>query len=206
MPLRPRSTTRRGSGALVGAVLAVTILTGVSACSGDDPAPGESEAAPAAGSSATGSPAPLASVVTLGKVTGRLDTKREDALLEQVSTTVDTWIDAAYGGATYPRDGFVKAFDVFTTGAARRAKADRALMSNAGLGDAVTSVELTNRRLRVDVLAVQGRPVGVTVRVAVGMEISAATERKERVTGSLFLTRESDGWRVFGYDMDRGEV
>ena len=140
----------------------------------------------------------------LGQVTGKLTPQRRTTLVKRMTTTVDEWIDAAYPDGPYPGAGFTDAFDIFTAGAARRAKEDAALMSNAGLGVDVDSVEMLGRTLTIDVLAVGGAAAGVTAHVALKMEISGATDRQERVTGSMFLTYDGGRWHVFGYEMDRG--
>ena len=200
----PASPRRWGGTAVVGALLALSTV----ACSDDDTPDADPSADAATSSSGATTAAPLETVASLGTVTGRLSADRRARLLDRVTTTVDEWIDGAFpGGPVAAPDGVDPraAFSAFTRRAAQRADGDAALMSNADLPAGVTSVALVNRRLVLDVLAVDGRPAGATARVTVGMVLSGAVERQERVTGSLFLTY-TDGWHVFGYDMDRGEV
>lgn len=193
MPTRPPVPRSRRLAAMVVAVA----LLGVGACSddSDDQGPG-----------ASGDRAGAPTQVSVGKVTGRLPKKRKRAAVRQVQASVDTWIDRAYAGE-YPRDGFKRAFASFTPDARRRARKDRALMSNAKIGSRLESVRLVNRKLIVDVLAVGGRATAVTARVRLGMELAGEIERRDRVTGRLFLTRQGGGkWRVFGYEMERRRV
>jgi len=79
-------------------------------------------------------------------------------------------------------------------------------MSNAAIGPRIESVRAVNRTLKIDVLAVERRPVAVTARVALGLQVEGEVARRERVAGSLYLTYGDGGWQVFGYDMTRGVV
>ncbi len=38
------------------------------------------------------------------------------------------------------------------------------------------------------------------------MQLTGEVNRAERVAGSLFLTWVGDGWKVFGYDVQRGNA
>ncbi len=77
-------------------------------------------------------------------------------------------------------------------------------MSNAAIGSRIDSVRALNRQLKIDVLAVERRPVAVTARVVLGMRVDGEVARRERVAGALYLTYGNGGWQVFGYDMTRG--
>lgn len=205
MPRPPSTAVRRAGATVLGGLLALT----AAACSSDDasvPRAGPDSSAP--GSATVDDPAaePVATAATIGTVTGRLGRERRTKLVRRIATTVDEWVDAAYADGPYPRANFDDAFAIFTAGAAKRAVADAALMSNAGLGAGVDGVEMLNRTLTVDILAVDGAAAGVTARIGLGMQISGRTDRRERVTGSLFMTYSGHAWHVFGYQMDRGEI
>lgn len=211
MPRPPSRVLRRGRTAALGVLLAVSAV----ACSISDVAVPDADkhpsaASPAPATSTAADPAdPVADVVTtatLGTVTGALSPQRRTALVKRMRLVVDEWIDAAYADGPYPGGDFTDAFEIFTVGAAQRARRDAALMSNTGLGAEVDGVEMLDRSLTIDVLAVEGAPAGVTAHVSLGMEILGDTDRREQVTGSLFLTYEGTSWHVFGYEMDRGEV
>ncbi|CAN5313536.1 hypothetical protein BH09ACT12_BH09ACT12_14160 [soil metagenome] len=192
---------------LVGCV----VVTTATACSGDDSSP----SAPAPTGSPTGSPAATASAepveteASIDRVDGDLADVGRDRLQARVVRAVDSWIDGAYGGA-YPRDDFSGAFDTFTEGAGSRATADEDLMSNTALGLRLDDVLPVRRRVRIDVLGVEGRAVAVTARVDLAFELSGEITRTDKISGSLYLTFEKSdgdpGWRVFGYDMKRKEV
>ena len=198
-------TTTARSGRRLPAVLLVLAL-GSGACSGgDDPA--ETPAGPATGaeaSTAPETPSPLVSRVTVSKVTGKLSASRRKQLARAVGAAVDGWWDAAYIGGEYPRHDFKDAFPTFTKGAAAVAHRDRRLMTNLDIGSQVEQVTATRRRIRVDALAVRGRPVGATARVILGFRTAGDVRRKLEVRGRLLLTRTDGRWQVFGYDLTKG--
>ncbi|WP_133059075.1 MULTISPECIES: hypothetical protein [unclassified Nocardioides] len=144
--------------------------------------------------------------VSFGVLTGRLPSDARQRLSSQVGAVVDGWIDAAYVGGDYPRRDFSDAWPGFTAGAQQEAHHDRALMSNEDVGDRIDGVELHKSTVKLDVLAVKQHPVGVTARVFVGFRTTGDVEREVRVRGRLFLTHTDRGWRVFGYDVTKGDA
>lgn len=154
---------------------------------------------------ATSSVAPeeaVATVVRFGAVEGRLPRARRAALADEVQAVVDGWIDAAYLG-DYPRTDFSAAWAGFTPGARRQAEQDADLMSNSDIGGEVEGVRAESRRVRLDVLAVRQRPMGVTAHVVLRLATTGPTERDVRVRGRLYLTEGEQGWQVFGYDIGK---
>lgn len=190
---------RRPAGA-VGAVLVPLALV-LSGCSGDDE-PAE-EAAPSQEATAEDA---LATTVRVGEVTGRMGKDRARRTADAVADVVDGWLDRAYVAGDYPRDDFADAFRGFTGDAARLAERQGGLMSNAALGERVEGVTATRRVVEVDLLAPRGRPAGATAHVNLVLELVGEVERTEQVRGRLLLTPRGDGWRVFGFDVERGEV
>ena len=142
----------------------------------------------------------VSTTVSFGKVTGRLDRDRRAPLRRRVTQTFDSWVDAAYVA-----DDRSDPFSVFSKDAAVLAKRDKALMSNAGMGDRLDSVTATSRKLTIDVLADKGRPVGVTGRFVLVLQMDGDVQRTDRIAGRLFLSPHG-GWQVFGYDVKRGRV
>lgn len=196
----PSSPARRRG---LAAVLVLGVLA-AGGCSADEPesaAPSD----PASESQAPARPA-LRTDAALGVVSGRLDKQARPRLTRKVKAVVDDWLDAAYVGGDYPRTDFDGAFPHFSSGARREAVRDAGLMSNAEIGDRIDSVRATKRRLRVDVLAVDRRAVGLTARFVLEMRLRGEVQRKERVAGSLFLSFRSGEWKVFGYDVNRGKA
>ncbi len=193
---RARSGCRRAALATA-AVVAVTAL---GACSGggeDEP-----ERTPAEGASQAAEP--LTTDAALGKVRGRLSTKASDAIVAEITKVVDGWIDAGLGGE-YPRTDFAAAFAGFTPDARALAVKQSALLTNAEVGADLERAELTERVVRVDVVAPKGRPVGATARIHLTVELDGGVERTDLVTGRLMLTPSGGEWRVFGFDVRRGE-
>ncbi len=193
-----RTTRRTLRSTLVVAVSLVlaAVLTG---CSGGGSEPDSDDGGPA-----TQPPEAVpgvATTVAFGKVTGRLDREKRSTLRKRVTETFDSWVDAAYVA-----DDLSDAFSVFSKDAAALAERDKALMSNAGLGDRVDSVTATSRKLTIDVLADKGRPVGVTGRFVLVLEMEGEVQRTDRVAGRLLMRYLKDGWHVFGYDVKRGKV
>lgn len=202
--------TRRRPRAPRAASVALVVLASVAvtACSPDEQAPPD-EPGSTAGPSTGADPTSLETTVVVGRVNGRLDERARAQLVQRVGPAVDTWVDRAYGG-DYPRADFSGVFATFTRGAAALARAEPATMSNRAVGRRVDDVRPARRHLRLDVLAVDGRAVGVTARLDLVLELSGEVTRRDRITGTLLLTFEKSaagaGWRVFGYDMSRGEV
>lgn len=200
------TTTRRSSRRLPAVLLALALSSG--ACSGGDE-PAESAARPSptvSESSAPEDPEPLASRVTVRKVTGKLSGQRRRALTKAVGAVVDGWWEAAYLGGEYPRRDFADAYPGFTKGAEAIARRDRRLLTNLDVGSEVEQVTATRRRILVDALAVRGRPVGATARVFLDFRTKGEVRRRIEVRGRLLLTRSEGRWRVFGYDLTKGSA
>lgn len=201
MPRTNRPALRRAAVAVV----ATTTLLALAGCSGDDGPDAESRRSSSSGAIPEGPP-PLATHTTMGVISGKLDKDARARIKTKVAEVVDDWFDAAYVGGEWPRSDFGDAFPHFSARAAREAEHDAGLMSNQRLGERIESVEATKRRLRIDVLAVKRRAVGVTARFVLGMDLAGQVNRSERVAGSLFLTFQDGGWQVFGYDVQRGNA
>ena len=198
--MRRRSGFLTGSAALVTAVLSLVLALG--GCSGGDEDEPENEGPRTSVTAERGIP----SKVEVGRVAGRLGKGAAREVAADVAKVVDRWLDAAYVGGDYPRADFRNAFPGFTTDAARLAARQGALMSNARVGEDVDGVTATRRVIRVDLLAPQGRPAGATAHVNLVMKLTGDVERTDQVRGRVVLTRSKNGWRVFGFDIARGEV
>lgn len=191
---------RRVTGA---AALSVAIAFTAVACSDSDSDPGDPAAV---ASSATPTEAPVETQVSFGEVTGHLPAAARDELASEVTAIVDGWTQAAYLGGEYPRRDFSDAWPGFTAGAREDAHGDRALTSNEDIGDRIDGVDPHKSVVKIDVLAVRQRPVGVTARVYLGFATTGDVESQVRVKARLFLTRTDEGWQVFGYDVTKGTV
>ena len=64
--------------------------------------------------------------------------------------------------------------------------------------------------LRLDVLAVKKRPVGVTAHVRVRFRTTGSVTKQVQVVGRLYLSpdlsADRHSWRIFGYDVTKGDV
>jgi hypothetical protein len=198
-------TRARARSALVNGVaplLIAGLVAGLAGCdSGDDI--GESgEGGDGSPSSSHGADAPGVKTVTTIQHGEGLDPAGQARAIEHVTAAIDPWFDEAFLG-TFPRSDFSSAFTTFTEGAAADAQRDLALLSNAGLADQIDSATATNRRVRLDVFAPDGRPRGVTANFVLDFDTTGDVEQHLRVHGSLFLTRVKHTWKVFGYDVDQ---
>jgi hypothetical protein len=192
-----------------GVLLVLALAVTLAACSGDpdDPSADPGDGDPGSSEAADPTEAPVPPVeteATMGKVTGRLPQEKRSKVRQQVAHAVDAWFDAAYVGGDYPRNDFADAWPGFTTGAESEARGDKALMSNQDIGADIAGVEATARQVTVDVLAVKGKPSGATARFVLKFHTDGDVQRKVEVRGRLFLTPESDGWHIFGYDVTKG--
>lgn len=204
MTITPPGSSRRRRGASWMLALALASTVALSSCSGDDD-PGSPAGSPAPSSASTHGVEKVATKATIHRVTGKLGHRQRRVLKKKVAHVVDRWLDAAYVDGKYPRGSFADAFPGFTPGAAADARHDRTLMSNAAIGRKVNGVEAHNRRLRIDVLAVRRRAVGVTARFVLDFDTTGRLARSERVKGLLYMTwHQHHGWKVFGYDVTRG--
>lgn len=192
--------------ALPGLALLLCLALWTSACSSADQAP-----SPTSGSSApplpTGEPERLEieTVTTWGVIPRPLAKVERRRTKQAVAELVQGWFNAAYVGGDWPRSHFGDAFPGFTPGARAEARRDQVLMTNKQLGPEITDVTPTTSRIRLDVLAVDKRAVGATARFELGFETTGEKERAVRVTGRLMLSRQDAGWRIFGFDVAKGD-
>ena len=199
----------RPTGQVVAGVSCVVLLLGTTACSGDSDEP---DAAPSPSTSVDSArtleakPVPLKVKVT--RVAGKLNKKQRENLEGTVGTAIRSYLDAAWLGE-YPRTNFARAFPSFTRGAARKASADRQLMTNAGLGPAIESIATKEKAAYLSVLAPNKVAAGVTARFRLSFvaEKADASEQSVQVSGRLLLTRKkAGGWQIFGYDVRKSVV
>lgn len=198
---RNRARDRAAGGGLAVAVpaLFLSLVLVLAGCSGDDDEPGSGGAG--AGESATGA---IETDAELGSVKGRLSDAAAADVLAAVTEVVDGWLDGAYAG-DYPRSDFDAAFGDFTPDAKALALEQSAILSNADVGADLDGVEIDQRLIRVDVLAPKGKVAGATVRFRLGIAMSGGVDRTDRIAGRLMLTPVKGAWKVFGFDVRRGE-
>jgi hypothetical protein len=186
---------------VVPSVLGLVLSLG--GCSGDDDDPGAENSQN--GTSSTGTPG-IESRVEVGEIAGSLGKGPARDVARDVAKVVDRWLDAAYVAGDYPRSNFGDAFPGFTEGAAKLAARQRSLMSNEAVGDRVDDVTATRRVVRVDLLAPKGKAAGATAHMNLVIKLTGDVERTDQIRGRLLLTPSKNGWRIFGFDIARGEM
>lgn len=158
-------------------------------CSGGSDEPGT---APSSDASSTTS-APEVTTTTVIKTTSdRLPKKMQRQLTEAATSVIDGWWDAAYLS-----DGD-EPFASFTKGAARLAEKQSDVMTAEAYGDGVTAIR---RTVRLDVLAVRHKPVGVTAQVRFVFRASGETPQRVSVQGDVELARFGGAWQIFGFEV-----
>jgi hypothetical protein len=182
------------------------LALGAGACSGGDE-PGDPAESPSASPQQTEQAGELAieTRTTMGVVAGRLGKDQRRRTQTAVTDLVQRWFDQAYVGGEWPRRGFRAAFPGFTRGARAKAVRDVELLTNKPLAERVEEVTPTASRIHLDLLAAGGRPVAGTARFRLAFETEGKVQRNVVVSGRLMLTRLPVGWRIFGYDVTKGD-
>ena len=191
---------RRRAGLVLALVLA---LTGTACTSSSSPSAAP-ERLSRNDARATFASHPVETRTKIHRVHGRLPDQRRKAVRRQVGVVVDRWWDAAFLGGTYPRSSFPSAFPGFTDGAERRARSDKALLTNRTRGPHIDSVSATRRSVSIDILATRKRARTVTAHFVLKFDSSGDKAGSTTVRGRLFLTHERGAWRIFGYDVAKG--
>lgn len=147
---------------------------------------------------------PVSTQTRIHRVYGRLPDARRKAVRHDVGKVVDRWWEASYLGGTYPRSTFPTAFPGFTRGAERRARADKALLTNETGGPRIDTVTPRKRSISIDIMAVGGHARSVTAAFVLRFQTTGEKAGTTTVRGRLFLTRRNGPWRIFGYDVAKG--
>ena len=148
---------------------------------------------------------PVETTTKIHRVFGRLPETRRKAVRRQVGDVVDRWWEAAYLGGTYPRSSFPSAFPGFTDAAERRARADKALLTNQTEGPARRRGRRRGAaRCPSTSSRATGRARAVTAHVVLRFDSTGARAGTTVVRGRLFLTHKRGAWRIFGYDVAKG--
>lgn len=186
------------------AALATAVALSLTGCSGgDDTSSPPSDASESLAEPGDAPTLQVKPVTASGRLVGRLPRKERQRVERAVSRVAVRWLEAAYVGGRYPRRSFRHAFPGFTPGARRAARADLGLLTNARIAGRIAAVTPTAIRVRVDLLAVDGRAVSGTAHVLLRYRTEGKLERRYRVAGRLMVTRHGHGWQVFGYDIAR---
>jgi len=180
--------------------LALAAVLTAAGCSGGD----EENGPPDSSSSGPTTPG-FAPAVDVGTVAGKLPTAAEQAAITDLGGVVTKWLDSAYLGGDYPRTTFETAFGTFTEGAAKLAGKDP-LTSNASHGGEIESVTPSLETVHLDLVADHKKVIGATARFRLEFTTAGAYAKHVTVAGRVFLTPGANGgWRIFGYDLTRGD-
>jgi hypothetical protein len=196
--------TRTHRPRLAAASLATLLALSATACSGDDepaePDPGPSLSEPSAAPTLEVEP-----VVRAGEVVGRMKRTDRARVVDAVSGVAVRYLDAAFLGGDYPREGgFQPALESFTPGTARAARGDLGLLTNAGIAPRVEEVTPARLGVTVDVLAVGERASAATAHVTLVFNTTGAVARRVQVQGRLMMTKDDGRWQVFAYHLSKG--
>lgn len=190
-------------------VLALLLGLGLTSCTADTAptAPPSEPPRTTAGTTTTLEPEPVAARVRVTRVAGWMRPRDREVLARRVGAVVMSYLDDAYLAGEQPRTSFDGAFPTFTRGAARSARRHLELTTNAALGSQASAVVPRRRTAYLAVLSPTGVATGVTAQVHLEylVERGDAPSRSVTVRGRLMLTRVDGEWRIFGYDLTRGE-
>ena len=177
---------------------AALLLAGCSVLPDAAPADGSPSSAgptptPAVPAGVDSAPEPDSGVELRGRVTrvaGHLSDARRERVTRRAGAVVEDYLDAMTAPGDDLPEGFVRELRP-------AARADDRVL---GPGN---DVEVERARAWFSVAAPGGRPVGLTVRLAVDLAPKGGGTPAGTLTGRLFLTRVAGDWRVFGYDLAR---
>jgi hypothetical protein len=193
----------------VSPLLAALLLLPAAGCTGGSEGSGDATAGPTRSSEAARPRPSVPLRVRVTHVAGRLAARDRQAVATRVGRTVSGYLDDAFLSGDYPRTDFDDSFAAFTSGAAKRARADAGLLTNRPYGSTTRSVRATRRTASLSVLAAGARAVGVTARIDVVLVVDRGDRpaRRSRLTGRLMLTpRGARQWTIFGYDLARSDT
>jgi hypothetical protein len=143
---------------------------------------------------------PVALRVTTVTGAGSMDADTRADLESAVGDVLSSYVVQGFLG-DYPRDDFVRAFDSFTSGAARDAARDIDWLTAARLEDP-KAVRATRLDARLSFLVAGDDVVGGTATVRFAFEATLDGEvRPVRLRGRLMLVEDEGTWSVFGYDV-----
>ena len=146
--------------------------------------------------------------VEMGEVAGGLGKSRRATVKRSIAKTVSSYLDNAFlSGSRLGREP--DAFAAFSRGAAREARRDRELLSNAALSRSTRAVVAKRKAVTLSVLAPRRSVAGVSARLRLVYVADGPQLRRTRVkvSGRLLLSRERPGgWQIFGYEVARSAV
>jgi hypothetical protein len=139
------------------------------------------------------------------RVRGRLPKPAAGDLRRGITRAVGGWMESGFTAGPLPRDDFSAAYGTYTDGAAKQARSQRSVTTNAALGPELVELVPTRRVARVSALGVGGRAAGANAQVLL-VVVGARDDGSQIelvIRGELNLTPSGRGWKVFGFDLQR---
>lgn len=191
-------------------VVATALALTLGSCSGDDEPSSPASTSPSDASS-------TAETLRLDKANAALETrvveigggvkkKQRSDISRQIAKPIQNWMDAAYLAGEFPRGDYGKKdLPGWTDQAASLALKDENVTTNAAVSKDVVRVVANQRTARLFVFAFRGNAGGATAKVLLTMtaEKESGTRMRYAVGGDVYLTRNGNKWRIFGYDLHR---
>ena len=156
-------------------------------------------------------PTPESAALRVQTVSGadQLDERTRADLEGAVGDVLSAYVVEAFLGE-FPRQEFVRAFESFTSGAARSAAGDHIDQLTAATVRDATDVRATELEARLSFLTQSGDVHGGTAAVHFAFEATMedGTTRPLVLDGRFLLDAERDTWSIFGYDvaLDNGDA
>lgn len=143
--------------------------------------------------------------VSIRQLKGGVPPSERARLRRVIGRPIESWIDAGFLAGRYPRTNFGAAFDSWTPGAAALGRQHRAVTTNAALGARLVDVAAIRQDARLFIFASNGRTGGATAKVYLRLtgQRRSGDHTTYTVSGDLYLTRQENIWRIFGYDLHR---
>ena len=138
---------------------------------------------------------------------GRLGEDARAEVESGIGDALSAYVVGAFLG-DYPREDFVRAFEGFTSGAARDATEDIDLLTASRFKDA-KGVVATRLRARISGLVERGERVGATAKVAFDFEAQEPDAEQPQpfsLRGRMLRTPGADTCADFGNDDARADV
>lgn len=142
-------------------------------------------------------------IVARGALGGELGTERRDEVTAEIAEVVDAWLYSTYLPADpAQRDATAGLTQRLARDLRHDGARDQSVLRAPTLTD--PAAEIRKRKVSVDLLATRGAARAATARVRLVLAPSGTT-RTVGVRGRLFLVIKNGHWRIFGYDLAKGD-
>ncbi|MDQ3094393.1 MAG: hypothetical protein M3Q82_00275, partial [Actinomycetota bacterium] len=158
-------------------------------CTGDNRASPQPEPTTSAASAPTLSEQDAPLEVSIEQLSSGIKPKQRPALKRLIAKPIAAWVSAGFSAAAAAGGSYPKAFEGWTRDAARLARRDDDVTTNALMDKDLSGVVIAASRARLYVFAGKGRTGGATARVNVRLtgERQDGSSTSYAVTGRLYL-------------------